>query len=187
MVLFALLRSKSDAGTAASDCQQYWALFGLRVYAARGAAGLAQHLQSLVALRQISCSSRRVNAFSRARGVGNRRPAWLLDEIRLGKNPHSPMKSSLSLPIRCVQHVTRSFIARKRAYSQPPIDSQTRSLPQRRQAKSSSPEQRAAHNRCNSSGSASGCQRKYHKESWTRTTTSTRRPWKRAPAAIPAF
>ena len=40
----------SDAET---DYQQYWALFELRVYVARGAVGLAQHLQSSLALRQI--------------------------------------------------------------------------------------------------------------------------------------
>ena len=54
-MLFALVRVSSDAEIAAADDQQYWALFELRVYVARGAEGLAQHLQSPVALRQIGC------------------------------------------------------------------------------------------------------------------------------------
>ena len=95
MVLFALLRSKSDAGTAASDCQQYWALFGLRVYAARGAAGLAtapSKLSRSAANRLLVAPRERLLACTRGREpsaglVAGRNPAR--------EKPAQPMKSIL--------------------------------------------------------------------------------------------
>ena len=54
-VIDALVLVTSDAETAAADDQQYWALFGLRVYAGRGRSGARTAPSKLVALRQIGC------------------------------------------------------------------------------------------------------------------------------------
>ena len=115
LMLFALVRVSSDAETALADDQQYWALFELRVYVARGAVGLAQHLQSPVALRQIgsvaprerllACARRRESSFSL-----NRRRNPLLGAER--ENPaHREIQLALRPPSAAVERRTASLEA----------------------------------------------------------------------------